>query len=669
MQVLTPRHKGTENPLSSLLRASVPLCEILPSFPGSMSKRKYWLGLLILFAPTTLVAVADERSPRQVAEQLSAVYGHKLDQVAYIPALPLVAKLRLSELTGDPAYAKEVHEIVKPFLAGEKSPVPKSGSEQAGHLIFAELATRSQGKDRERWIELCRAAADQIFDKDGKPLPIMPYHNEMSDAVFMAGPILAATGKLTGERKYFDAAATHFASMRKLCLRSDGIYRHSPLCEAAWGRGNGFPALGLAWALSEWPDDHPAKAELVAELQKHLTALKPHQDAKTGCWHQVIDHPESYDEYSCTCMIGWAMQRGISRGWLDKSDFQPSVERAWQAIRQRTSPDGKLVNVCTGTGKQKTLQDYFDRPAINGRDDRGGAMGLMFTSELLAAAGKNADELFVAQPLTPDNAFTTGIEGPNCDKDGNIYAVNYEKQGTIGRVTPDGKAEVFVELPNGSIGNGIVFGRDGTMYVADYKNHNVLAIDTTTKAVRVFAHEPTMNQPNDLAIGPDGTLWASDPNWGKNTGQLWRIDTSGKITAAAKDLGTTNGIEVSPDGKTLYVNESVQRGVWAFPIGADGALGEKRLVKQFPDHGFDGMRCDADGNLYITRYGEGTVVKLSPGGEILKKIDVLGASPSNLCFGGPDGRTIYVTEVQHRRLVSFRVDRPGLAWQRWQEKK
>ena len=159
----------------------------------------------------------------------------------------------------------------------------------------------------------------------------MPFHNEMSDAVFMAGPILAATGKLTGERKYFDAAATHFASMRKLCLRTDGIYRHSPLCEAAWGRGNGFPALGLALALSDWPDDHPAKKELIAEFQKHLAALKPHQDAKTGCWHQVIDHPESYDEYSCTCMIGFAMQRGIRRGWLAKDEYQPCVDRAWRA--------------------------------------------------------------------------------------------------------------------------------------------------------------------------------------------------------------------------------------------------------------------------------------------------------------------------------------------------
>ena len=116
-----------------------------------------------------------------------------------------------------------------------------------------------------------------------------------------------------------------------------------------------------------------------------MAALKPHQDAKTGCWHQVIDHPESYDEYSCTCMIGFAMQRGIRRGWLAKDEYQPCVDRAWRAIKERTSADGKLVNVCTGTGKQKTLQDYFDRPAINGRDDRGGAMGLMFAAELLAA--------------------------------------------------------------------------------------------------------------------------------------------------------------------------------------------------------------------------------------------------------------------------------------------
>jgi sugar lactone lactonase YvrE len=186
--------------------------------------------------------------------------------------------------------------------------------------------------------------------------------------------------------------------------------------------------------------------------------------------------------------------------------------------------------------------------------------------------------------------------------------------------------------------------------------------------VTVFAHDDRMNQPNDLAIAPDGTLYASDPSWKKGTGQVWRIDRDGKTHLAAADMGTTNGIEVSPDGKTLYVNESVQRLIWAFTIAKDGTLAQKRLVRKFDDHGFDGMRCDTAGNLYVTRYGKGTVAVLSPAGEVLREIDVLGKSPSNLCFGGPDGRTVYVTEVTQRRLVQFRVDRPGLAWQRWRGK-
>jgi sugar lactone lactonase YvrE len=176
-----------------------------------------------------------------------------------------------------------------------------------------------------------------------------------------------------------------------------------------------------------------------------------------------------------------------------------------------------------------------------------------------------------------------------------------------------------------------------------------------------------MNQPNDLAIAADGTLFASDPDWKKGTGQLWRIGRDGKTTRVAADMGTTNGIEVSPDGKTLYVNESVQRNIWAFPIAADGSLGKKRLLKKFDDHGFDGMRCDVDGNLYVTRHGKGTVVKLSPDGKVLGEIDVLGEWPTNICFGGPDGRTAYVTEAKNRRVVQFRVDRPGLAWRRWRD--
>lgn len=289
---------------------------------------------------------------------------------------------------------------------------------------------------------------------------------------------------------------------------------------------------------------------------------------------------------------------------------------------------------------------------------------LIWGSLLIGQAGD--DPLFQARPLTTEGAFTPGIEGPATNAAGEIFAVNFARQGTIGRVTPQGKGEVYATLPDGSIGNGIRFDRAGHMYIADYVHHQVLRIDAGSREVQVWAREPQMNQPNDLAIGPDDVLWASDPAWGQGTGQLWRIGRDRRVTRVAANLGTTNGIEVSPDGRTLYVNESVQRNVWAFTITPAGELTDKRLVKQFPDHGFDGMRCDVDSNLYITRYGKGTVVKLSPQGEILQEIPVLGQSPSNLCFGGPDGRTVYVTEVEHTRLVEFRVDRPGLEWQRRQ---
>ncbi|MFM7519954.1 MAG: SMP-30/gluconolactonase/LRE family protein, partial [Planctomycetota bacterium] len=181
------------------------------------------------------------------------------------------------------------------------------------------------------------------------------------------------------------------------------------------------------------------------------------------------------------------------------------------------------------------------------------------------------------------------------------------------------------------------------------------------------AHDDRMNQPNDLAISADGTLYASDPNWKDGTGQLWRIDRDGTTTRLASGMGTTNGIDVSPDGTTLYVNESVQRNVWAFPILPDRSLGEKRLVKRFPDHGFDGMRCDVEGNLHVTRYGKGVVAVLTPDGDVLREIDVLGSKPSNICFGGPDGRTVYVTEVEHTRVVRYRTDVPGLSSIRWAE--
>ncbi len=289
-------------------------------------------------------------------------------------------------------------------------------------------------------------------------------------------------------------------------------------------------------------------------------------------------------------------------------------------------------------------------------------LNVMFLTALTAFA---EERLYEPVPLTEPGSFTEHIEGPAVDEAGHIYAVSFAKQPTIGRVTPQGRGEIWIEFTNGSLGNGIRFDRRGLMYVADYARHNVLRIDPKTRQVSVFAHNAEMNQPNDIAITLKGEFYASDPNWKNGTGQVWFVDGKGKTRRVASDMGTTNGIEVSPDGRTLYVNESVQRKVWAFQIERDGGLSGKRLLIEFPDFGFDGMRCDVDGNLYITRHGKGTVVKVSPEGKVLREIPVLGKMPTNICFGGPDGRTAYVTEVEHKRLVQFRVEKPGLEFRRW----
>ena len=279
------------------------------------------------------------------------------------------------------------------------------------------------------------------------------------------------------------------------------------------------------------------------------------------------------------------------------------------------------------------------------------------------ATSPAGESLFTPRDLTAPGSFTAGAEGPAVDREGNLYAVNFERQHTIGIVTTEGRGSVFVELPAGSTGNGIRFEGAGDMLVADYTGHNVLRIDMRTRAVRVHAHEPRMNQPNDIAIGADDRVYASDPKWADGTGNMWRIDPDGTVTLLESGMGTTNGIEVGPDPGTLYVNESVQRAVWAYDLSPAGTVSNKRLLIRFPDFGLDGMRCDVDGNLYITRHGKGTLVKVSPAGAVLREIALAGQKPTNVAFGGPDGCTLYVTVADRGNVEVLRVDRPGWSWE------
>lgn len=280
-----------------------------------------------------------------------------------------------------------------------------------------------------------------------------------------------------------------------------------------------------------------------------------------------------------------------------------------------------------------------------------------FVSVCFAQSQNNA--LFTATDFTAENLFTNNIEGPAFDKKGNLYVVNFQKDGTIGLIKPDGKVVLFLTLPDGSTANSIQFDTHGNMFLADFTGHNVLKVETKSKKVTVHAHRDDFNQPNDLCINKKNQIFASDPNWKASTGKIWRIDPDGKSTLLADDMGTTNGIELSPDEKTLYVNESVQRKVWAFDVDASGNISNKRLFAEFPDFGFDGMKCDKKGNLYIARWGKGSIVVLSPDGKQIREVFLKGKGCSNLVFGGKDGKTVFVTLQDRKGMEKFTTDTPG----------
>ncbi|MDN4502549.1 SMP-30/gluconolactonase/LRE family protein [Alteromonadaceae bacterium BrNp21-10] len=255
--------------------------------------------------------------------------------------------------------------------------------------------------------------------------------------------------------------------------------------------------------------------------------------------------------------------------------------------------------------------------------------------------------------------FTQGIEGPAVDRAGNLYAVNFAREGTIGIITSAAQASLYIDLPEGSTGNGIRFDQDGNMYIADYSGHNILRLSATSKKLEVYAHNSAMHQPNDIAISANGILYASDPNWQDNSGQLWMIDRQGQTTLLEGNMGTTNGIEVSHDEQHLYVNESVQRNIWQYDILSDGSLTNKRLFHHFKDHGLDGMRADSQGNLYVARYGKGVIAILSVNGELIKEITLTGQFPTNVAFGGEDGKQVFVTLQKKRTIDTFNAEFPG----------
>ena len=286
---------------------------------------------------------------------------------------------------------------------------------------------------------------------------------------------------------------------------------------------------------------------------------------------------------------------------------------------------------------------------------------LVLATPLLAAETK----LFESVQVTPSGEYTHGIEGPAADLDGNLFVVNFGKPGTIGRL-PAGAAasEAFTELPEGSVGNAIRFDRNGTMFIADYKKHNIFAIPKGGTEPAVWFHSDEMNQPNDITIARDGTIYASDPNWKGREGHIWRIAKAadgvvqGQIMSAPRPMGTTNGIDLSPDGKTLYVGESSNGQVWSYAIRGTELI-DAKLVKTFQPDSIDGLRTDVTGRLYVARILKGTIALIKPSGAVEREIALKAKEPTNLAFGGSDGKTVFVTQRQGGFIESFRTDQQG----------
>jgi rhamnogalacturonyl hydrolase YesR len=208
--------------------------------------------------------------------------------------------------------------------------------------------------------------------------------------MFMAASVLARASLRPDHQAELDAAARLLIDYAARLQQPSGLFNHASDAPAAWGRGNGFAAFGLMETLTAMPAPHPLRATLLEILRRQLAAVRM-QQSPDGAWRQIIDEPGAYREETATAMLTTVMARGIRLGWLDRA-YLPVVQRGWQALAAHVAADGTVIDVCTSTGGGPTKRYYFDRQAITGADDRGGAMALLAAMEMyeLSKSGQSA---------------------------------------------------------------------------------------------------------------------------------------------------------------------------------------------------------------------------------------------------------------------------------------
>ena len=314
------------------------------------------------------------RSKTEIAKVLASAYGHTFDPVQYTQGVPISGRLRLHQLepTGENP-APSITNLLKSFTSGD---LPQDlGPAALASLVWAEELTDATGDARYTNLIIAAAERFQPTGTGSAPKPCDP--DFRTEDMFMTAAVLGRAFKLTGDAKYAEILANLMLDGK--IQQSHGLFWHCRMAAYYWGRGNGFAAMGLAESLTFLPEDHAHRPAVMAMYGRLMESLRRLQHP-SGLLPQVLDFPGSYLEFTATCMMGYAMARGLRLGLLS-DDFRETVDLAWQGVAERVDDLGNVVDGCASTGVQNNVRDYLDRPAIFGFDDRSGGMALWFAVE------------------------------------------------------------------------------------------------------------------------------------------------------------------------------------------------------------------------------------------------------------------------------------------------
>ena len=292
--------------------------------------------------------------------------------------MAISGRLQLAQLDATtPNPAPEIVQLVEPYVSGTVPALDaQAGTPALGGLAWGTDLAAATGDQRYSDLLVQIANRYQPGVDGGAPPPSDP--DFRTEDMCMNGMLLGRAFEATHNAQYLSLQTAFLLQAR--IQQDNGLFWHCRSAPYYWGRGNGFAAMGFCETLSSLPTDHPDRQALLAMHQQHLDSLRRCQHL-SGMYPQVLDVPGSYQEFTVTCMIGYAMARGLRRGWLDAS-YRPAVELAWQGVTERIDDAGGVLDACTNTGVQTSLRAYLDRPAVCGRDDRSGSMALWFALEM-----------------------------------------------------------------------------------------------------------------------------------------------------------------------------------------------------------------------------------------------------------------------------------------------